>query len=88
MGVAAAAMLPDAAMIASDVAQFAAGFGVPVVVGAGITTIIRRSWLGRVRRAVVQALDGISMTSRDGDDAEPPASVDWRTVKRRWFGGD
>lgn len=87
IGVAAAAVFPDSAPLASDVAQFTAGFGIPVATGAGIATIIHRSWLGRVRRAVVHALDGISMTSRDGQHAPPPASVDWRTMKRRWLGG-
>lgn len=87
VGVAAAVAFPDSATIASDVAQFSVGFSLPVATGAGIATIIHRSWLGRVRRAVVQALDGISMTSRDGVDATSPSSVDWRTVKRRWLGG-
>jgi len=87
-GILTAALLPESATIASDVGQFAAGLGGPVAAGAGIVAIIHRSWLGRVRRAVVQALDGISMTSRDGADAPPPASVDWHTTKRRWLGGD
>lgn len=85
-GAALAAILPDAGAIASDVAQFSLGFGFPVAVGAGVTTVIHRSWLGRVRRAVVQALDGIGMTTRVGEDAASPA-VDWRAVKRQWFGG-
>ena len=86
-GVVAAVLVPDDAVVASDVAQFVGGLAVPTLAGAGITAIIHQSWLGRVRRAVVQALDGISMTARDGEDAARPPQLDWRTVGRRWFGG-
>ncbi len=86
-GVALAVVVPDTAGVVSDVGQFLAGFTVPAAIGAGVTTIIHHSWLARVRRAVVDALDGISMTARDGDDAARLPSHDWRTVRRRWFGG-
>lgn len=86
-GAVTATVLPESATIANDVAQFAAGLAGPVAAGAGIVAIVHRSWLGRVRRAVVQALDGISMTSRDGADATPVPPLDWTTVKRRWLGG-
>ena len=87
LGVAAAVFYPDSVMLASDAAQFSAGFAGPVAAGVGIATIVRRTWLGQVRRAVLQAIDGISMKSRDGDDTKPAASVDWRNIKRRWLGG-
>lgn len=86
-GVAVAAILPDAAAVANDAAQFFLGLAPSIAVGAGITTIVHRNWLGRVRRAVAQALDGISMTSQHDDDATSP-TVDWRAVKRRWLGGE
>lgn len=87
-GVAAAVAFPDTAAVASDVLQFAAGFAVPAGAGAGITAIIHRSWLGRVRRAVVHALDGISMTSRDGHTTTSSASLNWRTLRQRWRDGN
>lgn len=87
VGVATAALVPDAAPVASDLAQFVGGFAVPAGISAGVTALVHRSWLGRVRRAVVQALDGISMTARDGASRPSGGSLDWRTVRRRWLGG-
>lgn len=86
-GIAAAAGLPDGAGLASDVVQFAVGLGVPVAASAGVATAVHRTWLGRVRRAVVQAVDGISMTSRHGDAPPAAPSHDWRALRRQWFGG-
>jgi hypothetical protein len=85
LGVATAVAVPDGGALAGDVAQFSAGLALPVVAGAGITAIMHHSWLGRVRRSVVRAIDGISMTQLG--DAVPPASADWRDLRRRWLGG-
>lgn len=89
VGLAAAAAIPDTAVISADIAQFAVGFAGSVAVGLGSAVVVARSWIGRVREGVDQALDGIAMTTRDPELPSPPSTATgWRRTALRWLGGD
>lgn len=85
-GALASANLPETYPIASDPGQFTTFFAIPFVPSVGAWALIRHRWVGRVRRAVGKAIDGISLTAQDRDGAEAPAD-DWRSLTKRWIGG-
>lgn len=82
-----AGVIPDTAVIGSDIAQFGASWLVTTLAGAGVATTVARQWTRKVRRAVDLALDGISLSAeRPGELPAPPPRGGWRDTVRRWLG--
>ncbi len=88
VGLVSAGVVPDTAAISSDLAQFLVSFGAAATAGAGTALAVGRRWTARVRQAVDEALDGITMTTRQPDlRLPPPAAEGWRATLGRWLGG-
>ncbi len=89
LGLGAAGVAPDTAVISSDVAQFAVGFLGSAAAGVGTAALVARTWIAKVREGVDVALDGISMTTMHPElPPPPPSTVGWRRTALRWLGGD
>lgn len=89
LGALTAGVLPDTASIGPDALQAAAA-AVPALIATAVTAVaVTRTWTGRVREAVEQALDGIAMSTAGGDHlpALPAPDDGWRGSLLRWLGG-
>ncbi|HUG86420.1 MAG TPA: hypothetical protein VMM13_17775, partial [Euzebya sp.] len=88
IGVAVAALI-DSGPPGADAMQFGAAFLPSMAITFGTTLAVTRIWTAKVRRAVEQALDGITMTSTTPQLPVPPTPADdgWRSTVVRWLGG-
>ncbi len=89
IGLANAGIIPDTAAISSDLGQFVVSFGGTAAVALGTAAAVGRRWTTRVREAVDDALDGITMMTSDPERGPPiPETGGWRQSLFRWMGGN
>lgn len=86
-GTVAAAVLGDTGPLSGDLAQFAVTAGAWAGGGLAIAQAVRRSWTEKARRAIAEAIDGITMTASSDQAVPRQTAGGWRAVAHRLLGG-